>query len=151
MRLWSIHPSYLDGKGLVALWREGLLARAVIRGRTIGYRDHPQLDRFRAHPAPLSAINSYLSSIASEAEHRGYDFDRSRIGPVRNRELLRVSRGQLEYELKHLRAKLSRRAPECLGRLPAASALCAHPLFEVHEGPVATWERVTPPCMTKSR
>ncbi|WP_368086417.1 pyrimidine dimer DNA glycosylase/endonuclease V [Nitrosomonas sp. Nm34] len=26
MRLWSIHPKYLDAKGLLALWREGLQA-----------------------------------------------------------------------------------------------------------------------------
>jgi hypothetical protein len=38
---------YLDGRGLVALWREALLAQAVLRGRTRGYR-HPQLARFRS-------------------------------------------------------------------------------------------------------
>ncbi|MDI3502728.1 MAG: hypothetical protein PWR13_285 [Archaeoglobi archaeon] len=27
MRLWSIHSKYLDAKGLVAVWREGLLAK----------------------------------------------------------------------------------------------------------------------------
>ena len=32
MRLWSLHPCYLDPAGLVAVWREGLLARAVLRG-----------------------------------------------------------------------------------------------------------------------
>lgn len=32
MRLWSLHPSYLDAVGLVALWREGLLARKVLQG-----------------------------------------------------------------------------------------------------------------------
>jgi len=25
MRLWTLHPKYLDARGLVALWREGLL------------------------------------------------------------------------------------------------------------------------------
>ncbi|HEU5178767.1 MAG TPA: pyrimidine dimer DNA glycosylase/endonuclease V, partial [Burkholderiales bacterium] len=32
MRLWSLHPKYLDARGLVALWREALLAQAVLRG-----------------------------------------------------------------------------------------------------------------------
>ena len=45
MRLWSIHPKYLDPAGLTACWREGLLAREVLCGRTSGYRNHPQLAR----------------------------------------------------------------------------------------------------------
>lgn len=28
MRLWSLHPKHLDPQGLVALWREVLLARS---------------------------------------------------------------------------------------------------------------------------
>jgi hypothetical protein len=87
VRIWSLHPSYLDSKGLVAVWPEGLLARAVLRGATRGYRHHPKLARFRSHATPLSAINSYLRAIASEADDRGYHFDRSKIGPVRNKEL----------------------------------------------------------------
>jgi hypothetical protein len=43
MRLWSLHPQYLDPAGLVAVWREGLLARAVFAGQTTGYKHHPQL------------------------------------------------------------------------------------------------------------
>ena len=27
MRIWTLHPEYLDGRGLTALWRETLLAR----------------------------------------------------------------------------------------------------------------------------
>ena len=56
MRLWSIHPRSLDARGLVALWREGLLARKVLRGRTRGYRHHPQLQRFRDLRDPVAAI-----------------------------------------------------------------------------------------------
>lgn len=141
MRLWSLHPSYLDAKGLVAVWREGLLARAVLRGATRGYRRHPQLERFRRHPAPVSAINHYLEVIAREAEVRGYRFDRSRIGPVRNRSSIAVSRGQLEFELAHLRAKIVRRAPGELERLTQPRGLRVHPLFVVRSGAVESWER----------
>jgi hypothetical protein len=141
MRLWSLHPSYLDAKGIVAVWREGLLARAVLRGATRGYRDHPQLLRFQAHPAPLSAINNYLGAIALEAEARGYRFDRSRIGSVRNRSRLVVTRGQLEFELTHLRAKLRHRAPSELGRLPAKAVLRPHPLFVLQDGVIESWEK----------
>ena len=41
MKLWSIHPKYLDAKGLVALWREALLAQKVLDGKTEGYKNHP--------------------------------------------------------------------------------------------------------------
>jgi hypothetical protein len=142
MRLWSLHPSYLDARGLVATWREGLLARAVLRGRTRGYHHHPQLVRFRAHPAPISAINHYLALIADEADERGYRFDRSRIGPVRNRSAIPVTAGQLSFELSHLRAKVETRAPEDLRRLPTDVAVTPHPVFVPRPGPVEPWERV---------
>jgi Pyrimidine dimer DNA glycosylase len=48
MRIWSVHPRYLDRQGLTAGWREGLLAQKVLTGTTKGYRNHPQLRRFRA-------------------------------------------------------------------------------------------------------
>ena len=83
MRLWSLHPKYLDPQGLVALWREALLAQAVLRGKTKGYRHHPQLERFTSHRSPRLAINAYLGSIYEEAASRGYAFDRRKIGPIR--------------------------------------------------------------------
>ena len=141
MRIWSLHPIYLDGKGLVAVWREGLLARAVLRGATRGYRHHPQLDRFRSHAAPVSAINSYLRAIASEADARGYRFDWSKIGPVRNQSKIAVTYGQLEFEIAHLRTKVHARARSELDRLPKKQALRCHPLFFPKSGPIEPWER----------
>ena len=141
MRLWSLHPSYLDTKALVAAWREGLLARAVLRGETRGYRHHPQLDRFRAHPAPRSAINAYLRGLHEESLERGYRFDRSKIGPVRDRARIRVTAGQLRYELGHLRAKVRSRSPSEVHRIPGVRTLRPHPLFEVCPGAREPWER----------
>ena len=112
MRLWTLHPRYLDAAGLVALWREGLLARAVLRGKTRGYRHHPQLERFRAHPAPLAAMNTYLWAVLIEAEARGYGFNRKKLGPPRRRIRLRATRGQLAFERAHLLRKLQVRSPE---------------------------------------
>jgi hypothetical protein len=63
MRLWTLHPKYLDAQGLVALWREGLLAQKVLRGRTRGYRHHPQLARFRAQADPVASIARYLRAV----------------------------------------------------------------------------------------
>ena len=141
MRLWSLHPQYLDAKGLVALWREGLLARAVLRGATKGYRHHPQLIRFRELPSPVSAINQYLSVIADEADARDYSFDRSRIGPARVHSEIPVTKGQLVFESGHLRRKLERRSPESCARLPLAGLPGRHPLFRLVEGEVESWEK----------
>src|SRR3974390_3166126 len=112
MRLWTLHPRYLDAQGLVALWREGLLARAVLKGATKGYRHHPQLERFRAHAAPLIAINTYLRAVVNEAERRGDSFDRRKIGPGRRDIALSATRGQVAYEWQHLLRKLRARPPE---------------------------------------
>jgi hypothetical protein len=144
MRLWTLHPRYLDARGLVALWREALLARAVLRGRTRGYRDHPQLLRFRLTATPCRAINSYLAVIAAEAALRGYAFDVRKIGPVRAGLVLRATHGQLECEWQHLLGKLARRSPKLYARLRGERAVAAHPLFTLVKGEVESWERARP-------
>jgi hypothetical protein len=141
MRLWTLHPRYLDPQGLVALWREALLARAVLRGETRGYRHHPQLRRFKAHPAPRSAINAYLAAIFAEAGTRGYSFDRRKVGPVRGRISIGSTRGQLRYEWKHLLRKLKRRSPPHYRRWRSETSPDAHPLFRVGAGGVEPWEK----------
>lgn len=142
MRLWSLHPKYLDPQGLVALWREALLAKAVLRGETRGYTRHPQLERFKAHPQPRSAMNSYLAAVHAEATHRGYAFDRAKIGPVRAVQPIPVSSGQLAFEWLHLQNKLSVRSPAVLAQWNDVPAPACHPLFRPQPGPVASWERV---------
>jgi hypothetical protein len=141
MRLWTLHPRYLDPQGLVALWREALLARQVLRGRTRGYRHHPQLERFRSHPAARSAINAYLAAIHVEARARGYAFDRAKVGPVRELPPIVATRGQLQYEWRHLRRKLRARNPRLHREQRGVRRIAAHPLFRVVAGPVQTWER----------
>lgn len=143
MRIWSLAPAELDRVGLVACWRETLLAQAVLAGRTRGYTRHPQLERFRAAPDPLGAVGAYLTALADEADVRGYRFDRTRIdrpGPASAR--LTVTTGQLELERAHLAAKLAVRAPDDLTRLGAE--ISAHPLFDVVDGPAASRERAVP-------
>jgi hypothetical protein len=141
MRLWSLHPQYLDAQGLVALWREALLAQAVLRGKTRGYQHHPQLQRFRSHPQPISAINAYLSRIHAEATARGYSFDAAKVGPVRRVASIPVTTGQLEYEWLHLLRKLRKRSPDAYRRWRATGAPRRHPLFRRVGGPVAEWEK----------
>ena len=141
MRLWSLHPKYLDPQGLVALWREALLARAVLSGKTRGYRHHPQLARFSSQASPLAAIDSYLQVIQWEATARGYAFDRSKLGRGRVRTRIPVTKGQLEYEWGHLLQKLSVRSPALHEKLACQAERECHPLFAVRAGPVEPWER----------
>ena len=102
MRLWSLHPSYLDSKGLVALWREGLLAKAVLGDETKGYKNHPQLERFKSNPNPIAAINTYLWDVVGEADIRGYNFNRTKLAPKLVSAKIPVSNGQLAFEFMHL-------------------------------------------------
>lgn len=136
-----MHPRYLDPQGLVALWREALLARAVLRGETRGYRHHPQLERFRAHPAPRSAINAYLAAVLAEARARGYGFDAAKVGPVRAVAPIPVTGGQLAYEWHHLLWKLARRHPALYLRWRSLETPQCHPSFRARRGGVASWER----------
>ncbi len=141
MRLWSLHPKYLDPHGLVALWREALLAQAVLHGETHGYRNHPQLHRFKNHAAPHAAISLYLKGIHSEAVARGYAFDKSKIKPNRKAVRLTVTAGQIEYEWKHLLAKLKLRSPALYRKWQFIEVPEAHPMFGVRPGEIESWER----------
>ncbi len=142
MRLWSCHPSYLDAKGLVALWREGLLARAVLKGQTQGYQHHPQLERFRRCAKPVVAIDVYLWEVYEESQKRGYRFDAGKLERKTSCSKLWVTEGQLRYEWAHLAAKLERRAPRHYQKIRDVEQPRPHPLFRVKAGSIASWERI---------
>ena len=141
MRLWSLHPEYLDARGIVALWREALLAQAVLAGETKGYQNHPQLERFRAGARPAALIAEYLRAVREESLVRGYRFDKGKIGRPRTSKRLTVTSGQLAFEWRHLMRKLQTRAPELREKFAATPSPEPHPLFRVIPGGVADWER----------
>ena len=141
MRLWTLHPRYLDAKGLVAAWREALLAQKVLQGRTRGYKHHPQLTRFRSQQQPVPAIAAFLAGLAREARRRGYKFDRSKISNRKQRTQIDETRGQLIFEWEHFRAKLRRRAPDVYRQFRTVTSPEAHPLFRIVPGDVRHWER----------
>jgi Pyrimidine dimer DNA glycosylase len=141
MRLWSLHPSLLDPKGLVALWREALLAQKVLQGKTSGYRFHPQLHRFRESAEPLAAISTYLRAVHDEAVRRGYAFDASKIAVECRARSLSVTRGQLAFERKHLEEKLRQRDPKRFRVLCRSRKVTVHPLFVVVAGKIEPWEK----------
>ncbi|MEM4330672.1 MAG: pyrimidine dimer DNA glycosylase/endonuclease V [Candidatus Pacearchaeota archaeon] len=110
MRLWSIHPSYLDTKGLVGLWRESLLAKKVLEGKTKGYKFHPQLRRFKEVKSPVKIIDSYIFEVYLESKKRRFHFNFNKIDKKeRKKSFLRVTKGQIEFEFKHLLKKLKNR------------------------------------------
>ncbi len=141
MRLWSLHPRYLDTRGLVACWREGLLARKVLRGETRGYRNHPQLERFRAQEEPVPVLDRYLLNIFEEATKRGFSFNREKIGPCFADTRLVVTRGQLEFEWRHLKAKLKIRDGQRHEAVARIASPIANPIFRVIEGDMESWEK----------
>jgi hypothetical protein len=142
MRLWTLHPMYLDSKGLVALWREGLLAQAVLNGTTRGYAHHPQLERFQAQPSPLESIVAYLMAVYKEAVKRTYRFDVAKILSPGNFKRITETTGQLQYEWRHLRAKLRQRSPDWFAAIQQIQTPEPHPIFHIVEGDVRKWERI---------
>ena len=132
MRIWSLHPRLLDTKGLVALWREGLLARAVLLGQTKGYKHHPQIQRWT-----VDTLEVYLHGVCDEADLRGYTFNRTKLNPPQTVDLVPVTVGQVDYELGHLADKVLRRTGQPLTDV----GVVAHPVFRVVPGPVEKWER----------
>jgi hypothetical protein len=143
MRIWSLHPQYLDAKGLVALWRETLLAKHVLEGKTKGYRNHPQLERFKKSKHTLDAINQYLSLVFEEATERGYNFDKTKFDPKFKFVQLTVTKGQIAYEAEHLLRKLQTRDPGLYNKFKKNKVFKPHPLFLMVSGEVESWEIIT--------
>lgn len=140
MRIWSIHPAYLDTKGLVALWRETLLAKNVLEGNTKGYKNHPQLIRFKNAENPIQLINQYLSVVFQESLKRGFNFNKDKFNIDFQPQKLTVTQGQLNYEMQHLLNKLKNRDPQKYKEVFHHKNIVPHPIFEVIEGPIESWE-----------
>ena len=141
MRIWSIHPCYLDAKGLVALWRETLLAQAVLLGNTKGYQNHPQLTRFRDCRNPIASLSTYLWSVVDEAKVRNYRFDATKVHLPKGRHRISLTMGQLAFERQHLLNKLVERDPERYQQWLKEETFKPHPMFRLEEGGIEEWER----------
>ncbi len=143
MRLWSIHFGYLDTNGLSGLWREALLAKKVLEGNTVGYKNHPQLRRFKDSVQPLAAINTYLWHVLEEAQTRRYTFNPAKIDAnwVDANLRLTVNIGQLAYEAALLKRKLANRRHN--GRLAIEEIVQPCRFFTpVENEMIAEWEKV---------
>ena len=143
MRLWSIHPKYMDARGLVALWRETLLAKHVLEGKTKGYKNHPQLNRFKKSKKPLDSINSYLAIIHQEALSRKYNFDKQKVDWSFLPTSLPVTKGQLQYESVHFLKKIKGRDRKRYEDLKTLLCFDPHPLFNLVDGDTEDWEIIS--------
>ena len=144
MRLWTINFKYLDAKGLVALWREALLAKNVLAGLTKGYKNHPQLDRFYAHENALEAVNAYLAEVYEEGRTRGYKFDAAKVGEFDARNLAKISvaHSQIEYKFAFLQKKLKSRDRVVYERNLSVKNIEIAGIFEEVTGGIEPWEKV---------
>jgi Pyrimidine dimer DNA glycosylase len=140
MRIWTIHPKYLDTKGLLAVWRETLLAQKVLKNETVGYRNHPQLSRFKETTDPVGAVADYLRGVYAEAVHREYNFSEERIAHASFSGQILCTRGQLLYEWNHLKEKLRARDARKLQEIKDILEPEAHPVFKIIEGEIEDWE-----------
>ena len=139
MRIWSFHPKYLDTKGLVALWRETLLAKNVLENKTKGYKNHPQLIRFKESSSSINFINAYLAEVYLEAISRNYKFDETKFRKVSVTEKINVTSGQINYEMEHLKQKLLIRDISKYKEVVKVKTVISHPVFEIIEGNVEIW------------
>jgi Pyrimidine dimer DNA glycosylase len=140
MRIWTLHPKYLDAKGLVALWRETLLAKHVLENKTKGYKSHPQLDRFKNAKRPLDMINQYLSEIYKEAINRNYRFNGNKIDWKFIPDKITVTNGQLDYEVLHLLKKLKARDAIKFKEVKSTKNHDTLDMFTVVKGGIEKWE-----------
>ena len=144
MRLWSLHPCYLDRLGLVSVWREALLAKAVLENKTKRYKTHPQLNRFKKCEKPIEAINCFLKHVYDESKIRGYKFDFSKIGPYDPSISIPVTNGQIKHEFHHLQYKLNKRDKDKYQELKklSKSEIKINPIFSRIEGGIESFEKI---------
>jgi hypothetical protein len=143
MRIWSLHPKYLDSRGLVALWRETLLAKHVLQGKTKGYINHPQLNRFKKLKRPVEAVDQYLKAVLVEAESRGYNFNADKISEKFGKIKMNITKGQMTYESAHLLNKLKARDQGRYKQLKSLKHFEPHPMFRIVKGEIESWEVIS--------
>ena len=141
MRLWSLHPKYLDKLGLLGLWRESLLAQKVLWGKTKGYKNHPQLVRFKRTEDPILYIGTYLYYVYLEGNRRGYDFNKDKIIKYDLNLKMAVTIGQINFEFQHLLEKLKVRDKEKYEEIKNEKTIEPNPIFYIIDGDIEEWEK----------
>jgi hypothetical protein len=115
-------------------------------GKTKGWKNHPQLIRFKNHNAPIHAIGFYLFIIYNEGCKRGYSYNKSKMFKIVEKvSMINISKEQLAYEFEILKNRVRGRDHtkflELLEFGKKESYPKPHPLFHVIDGKVALWEK----------
>lgn len=161
MRLWTIHPSFLDQKGLCGLWRETLVGlKALEKGPGAPWYNHPQLARFKVYPNGLAMLAEYAEHVLDEGHKRGYNFNTALLEPylelyeMNFDGCIMVTKGQFDYEVEHFIRKLASRdemryqlymekmGPRSLYQ-PKIEVFVPNPVFRIVDGPIEVWEKVS--------
>jgi hypothetical protein len=108
----------------------------------MGWKNHPQLDRFKYHPKPMEAVGFYLKELHIESQRRGYNYNYSKIlYPNSQVETITITMGQIDYEFKILQDRLKKRTPLKYDENLGVTKPEAHPLFKVIPGLPEKWEK----------
>jgi hypothetical protein len=139
MRIWTVHPRYLDVKGFVALWRETLLGMETLKKHVkcqhyIPWYKHPQLAPFKAQSDPILYISNYLYLVLEESRRRNYNFDGSKLDAIpycENLPLIKASREVLVHEWLVCLGRYRVRSPKWFEEVKDISPLEVdpHPLY----------------------
>ncbi|NIM47035.1 MAG: hypothetical protein GTN40_02650 [Candidatus Aenigmarchaeota archaeon] len=133
MRVWIVHPKYLDCKGLVALWRETLLARKVLKGKTKGWRNHPQLNKFKTHKNPVAAVNTYLLYVLEESEKRCYKFNKRKIEKSFTKNKIKIPKKEVVSDFEDLKNKLKKRDSKRYIEIVKVKEIEVNPIFIINK------------------
>jgi len=133
MRVWIVHPKYLDCKGLVALWRETLLARKVLKGKTKGWRNHPQLNKLKNHKNSVAAVNTYLLYVWKESEKRCYKFNKRKIEKNFTKKKIKIPKKEVISDFEELKNKLKKRDPKRYREIVKVKKIEVNPIFIINK------------------
>ena len=150
MRIWTLHPRFLDRQGLLGQWREALQAKNALLDphHSSNVCHERQLRRFKAAKIQaLSCMGVYLHAVADEMILRGYKPNVSLIPYyVGTPSLIPVTQGQVNFEIAHLMAKLTERDPSRLLPLSKIRVLMSNqlnPIFKEVGGDIESWEKIS--------
>lgn len=111
----------------------------VLEGKTIGYKNHPQLIRFKNSENSVQVINQYLLAVYEESLTHGYHFNKAKFNIYFHPQTLTVTQGQIEYEMQHLLKKLKPRDFTKYNKLINQKNIEPHPIFKIIDGEIEEW------------
>lgn len=154
MRLWTIHPKYLDGKRLTSQWKEGIQMMHIWKeigenpepAKRLGYVSHPQVRRLSnllvADSGLISLLlHQHLTAVHEESVQRSYSFNKKLIDDLapdcKNAPKVYVTMGQVAYEF----ALMATKNNEWSQKVAIDPYMLCNPIFQVVSGSIESWEK----------